>query len=104
MPYQHREMARHYRHHSDHSLLTSVCLSEYGLVEYSDPLYYEVKLESNQTACSYLKQFDLQDSVMLSVCNRDGEIKRAKFGEDQCEISPIFDTKYLYRFCFTGEF
>ena len=40
----------------------------------SDPLDYEVKVEANQTACSYLKQFDLQDSVMLSVCHRDGEI------------------------------
>ena len=40
----------------------------------SDPLDYEVKVEANQTACSYLKQFDLQDSVMLSVCQRDGEI------------------------------
>ena len=40
----------------------------------SDPLDYEVKVEANQTACSYLKQFDLQDSVMLSVCHRGGEI------------------------------
>ena len=40
----------------------------------SDPLDYEVKVEANQTACSYLKQFDLQDSVMLSVCHRDGEL------------------------------
>ena len=27
----------------------------------NDPLDYEVKVEANQTACSYLKQFDLQD-------------------------------------------
>ena len=40
----------------------------------SDPLDYEVKVEANQTACSYLKQFDLQDNVMLSVCHRDGEL------------------------------
>ena len=40
----------------------------------SDPLDYEVKVEANQTACSNLKQFDLQDSVMLSVCHRDREI------------------------------
>ena len=40
----------------------------------NDPLEYEVKVEANQTACSYLKQFDLQDNVMLSVCHRDGEI------------------------------
>ena len=40
----------------------------------NDPLDYEVKVEANQTACSYLKQFDLQDSVMLSVCHKDGEL------------------------------
>ena len=40
----------------------------------SDPLDYEVKVEANQTACSYLKQFDLQDIVMLSVSHRDGEL------------------------------
>ena len=33
-----------------------------------------MKVESNQTACSYLKQFDLNDNVILSVCHRDGEI------------------------------
>ena len=27
-----------------------------------------------------------------------GSFKRAKFGEDQCEISPIFDTKYFIDF------
>ena len=40
----------------------------------SDPLDYEVKVEANQTDCSYLKQFDLQGNVMLSVCHRDGEL------------------------------
>ena len=40
----------------------------------SDPLDYEVKVEANQTDFSYLKQFDLQDSVMLSVCHTEGEI------------------------------
>ena len=38
------------------------------------PVDYEVKVNVNETACSYLKQFDLKDRVMLSVCNRDGEI------------------------------
>ena len=33
-----------------------------------------MKVEANQTACSYLKQFDLQDNVMLSVCHRGGDI------------------------------
>ena len=40
----------------------------------NDLLDYEVKVEATQTACSFLKQFDLQDNVMLSVCHRDGEI------------------------------
>ena len=31
-------------------------------------------MEVNQTASSYLKQFDLKGNVILSVCNRDGEI------------------------------
>ena len=31
-------------------------------------------MEVNQTACLYLKQFDLKDNVILTVCNRDGEI------------------------------
>ena len=35
---------------------------------------YEVKVEANQTACSYLKQFGLKDNIILSVCHRDGEI------------------------------
>ena len=30
----------------------------------NDPLNYEVNVEAYQTACSYLKQFDLQDNVM----------------------------------------
>ena len=38
------------------------------------PMDYEVKVNVSETACSYLKQFDLKDHVMLSVCNRDGEI------------------------------
>ena len=36
------------------------------------PFYYV--MEVNLTACSYMKQFDLKDNVILSVCNRDGEI------------------------------
>ena len=45
-------------------------------IEWSNhyPMDYEMKVESNQTACSYLKQFDLNDNVILSVCHRDGEI------------------------------
>ena len=31
-------------------------------------------MEANQTAFFYLKQFDLQDNVMPSVCHRDGEL------------------------------
>ena len=56
------------------------------LVSLSTPLYILASMkwwnnypfdvmEVNQTACSYLKQFDLKDNVILSVCNRDGEIK-----------------------------
>ena len=40
----------------------------------NDPLDYEMKAEANQTACSYLKQFDLKDNVILLVCHRDEEI------------------------------
>ena len=31
------------------------------------PVDYEVEMNVNETACSYLKQFDLKDHVMLSV-------------------------------------
>ena len=43
-------------------------------IEWSNnyPFYYV--MEVNLTACSYMKQFDLKDNVILSVCNRDGEI------------------------------
>ena len=34
---------------------------------------YELTVDANQTACSYLKQFHLKD-VILSVCNRGGQI------------------------------
>ena len=59
-------------------ILITLCLPVYVLASMewsnSDPLDYEVKVEANQTSCSYLKQFDLQDNVMLSVCHRDGEL------------------------------
>ena len=38
------------------------------------PMDYKVKVESNQTVCSYLKQFVLNDNVILSVLHRDGEV------------------------------
>ena len=56
------------------------------LVSLSTPLYilasmewsknypFDYVMEVNQTACSYQKQFDLKDNVILSMCNRDGEI------------------------------
>ena len=52
------------------------------LVSLSTPLYilasmeypFDCVIEVNQTACSYLKQFDRKDNVILLVCNRDGEI------------------------------
>ena len=31
-------------------------------------------MDVNQTVCSYLKQFDIEDNVILSVCNTDGHI------------------------------
>ena len=40
----------------------------------NDPMDYEVKVQANQTACSYLKQFDLKGNVILSVCHRDEEV------------------------------
>ena len=59
-------------------ILITHCLPVYVLASMdwsnNDPLNYKVKVEANQTACSYLKQFDLQDNVMLSVCHRDGEL------------------------------
>ena len=43
-------------------------------MEWSNNYPFDYVMEVNQTACSYLKQFDLKDNVILSVCNRDGEI------------------------------
>ena len=46
-------------------------------MEWSNNYPFDYVMEVNQTACSYLKQFDLKDNVILSVCNRDGEIMLA---------------------------
>ena len=43
-------------------------------IEWSNNYPFDYVMEVNQTACSYLKQFDLEDNVILSVCNRDEEI------------------------------
>ena len=43
-------------------------------MEWSNNYPFGYVMEVNQTACSYLKQFDLKDNVILSVCNKDGEI------------------------------
>ena len=43
-------------------------------MEWSNNYPFDYVMEVNQTACSYLKQFDLKDNAFLSVCNRDGEI------------------------------
>ena len=43
-------------------------------MEWSNNYPFDYVMEVNQTACSYLKQFDLKDNVILSVCNREGEI------------------------------
>ena len=43
-------------------------------MEWSNNYPFDYVMEVHQTACSYLKQFDLKDNVILSVCNRDGEI------------------------------
>ena len=43
-------------------------------MEWSNNYPFDYVMEVNQTASSYLKQFDLKDNVILSVCNRDGEI------------------------------
>ena len=57
-------------------ILVTFCIPVYVLlcIEWSnkDPLDYEVK--ATQTACSHLKQFDLSNNVILSVCQGDGEI------------------------------
>ena len=44
-------------------------------MEWSNNYPFDNVMEVNHAACSYLKQFDLKDNVILSVCNRDGEIK-----------------------------
>ena len=43
-------------------------------MEWSNNYPFDYVMEVDQTACSYLKQFDLKDNVIVSVCNRDGEI------------------------------
>ena len=43
-------------------------------MEWSNNYPFDYVMEVNQTACSYLKQFDLKDNVILLVCNRDGEM------------------------------
>ena len=43
-------------------------------MEWSNNYPFDYVMEVNQIACSYLKQFALKDNVILSVCNRDGEI------------------------------
>ena len=43
-------------------------------MEWSNNYPFDYVMEVNQTACSYLKRFDLKDNVILLVCNRDGEI------------------------------
>ena len=57
-------------------ILVSLSTSLYILasMEWSNNYPFDYVMEVNQTACSYLKQFDLKDNVILSVCNRDGEI------------------------------
>ena len=57
-------------------ILVSLSTQLYILVsmEWSNNYPFDYVMEVNQTACSYLKQFDLKDNVILSVCNRDGEI------------------------------
>ena len=57
-------------------ILVSLSTPLYILVsmEWSNNYPFDYAMEVNHTACSYLKQFDLKDNVILSVCNRDGEI------------------------------
>ena len=43
-------------------------------MEWSNNYPFDYVMEVNQAACSYLKHLDLKDNVILSVCNRDGEI------------------------------
>ena len=43
-------------------------------MELSNNYPLDYVMEVNPNACSYLKQFDLKDNVILSVCNREGEI------------------------------
>ena len=54
------------------SLSTPLCIL--ASMKWSNNYSFDYVMEVNQTACSYLKRFDLKDNVILSVCNRDGEI------------------------------
>ena len=59
-------------------ILITLCAPVYILASIdwlnNDPMDYEVKVQANQTECSYLKQFDLKANVILSVCHRDEEV------------------------------
>ena len=56
------------------TLCAPVCILANMEWSNNDPFDFEVNVQANQTACSYLKQFDLKDNVILSVCHRDAEI------------------------------
>ena len=42
--------------------------------EWSNYETHETTMDASQTVCSYLKHFDIEDNVILSVCNTDGHI------------------------------
>ena len=53
----------------------STTLYIFASMSWSNNYPFDYVMDVNQTACSYLKQFNLKDNVILSVYNRDGEIK-----------------------------
>ena len=58
-------------------------------MEWSNNYPFDYVMEVNQTACSYLKQFDLKDNVIFLVCNRDGEIMLRLFLNQTATIRGI---------------
>ena len=58
------------------TILTPVIVYTGSMVQSKPPLDYEVKVtdSNNETACIYVKRYNLSDHVYLTVCNLNGEI------------------------------
>ena len=58
------------------TILTPVIVFTGSMVQFKPPMDYEVKVtdSNNETACIYVKRYNLGDHVYLTVCNLNGEI------------------------------